>query len=81
MPITTSVKKIFHVPGRPALPKSPHTCRYKDVSTPASSPAYTSNQMNIMKRRSRGAIGSSGKAASTSDTLMKYICLRNLAIS
>ena len=70
MPITTSVKKIFHVPGRPALPKSPHTCMYSHVSMLASSPGCTPYQMNIMKRHNRGAIGSNGNAASTSETLM-----------
>eukprot|EP00964_Phaeocystis_antarctica_P012108 scaffold6680_cov70-Phaeocystis_antarctica.AAC.2 len=81
IPITTSVKKIFHVPGRPALPKSPHTCKYKYDRTPASSPACTSNQINIMYRHSRGAIGSNGKAESTSDTRIKYMCRRKRAMS
>ena len=40
------------------------------VSMLASSPGCTSNQMNIMKRHNRGAIGSNGNAASTSETLM-----------
>ena len=58
---TTSVKKILNVPGKPDVPKSPHTCMYRNIrESSVLAPSRTSNQTNMKYCQTHHARGNNG---------------------